>query len=117
VNAPVSQSSVEPMTLGEISRTLTRLDDGQKELIARIDLMRGEFVHRGEYDQRSVFIDRELRDIKARVDRVEEGVAANAGRSGSSGWTIASVVIGGVVGLGSVLTLLITLMRIIPDVP
>lgn len=35
----------------------------------------------------------------------------------TSGWTIASVIISAVVGLGSMLAVLITLMRVIPDIP
>ena len=34
-----------------------------------------------------------------------------------SGWVVAGVIISAIVGLGSLLTLLVMLMRIIPDVP
>lgn len=43
--------------------------------------------------------------------------AAAGTRAGTSGWTIASVVVSSIVGLGSLLAVLITLMRVIPDVP
>lgn len=61
------------MTMGEIARTLVRLDDGQKEVLAQITLMRGEFVHRTEWEMRNRHVDerfqtlgREVGDMRAK---------------------------------------------------
>jgi hypothetical protein len=57
--------------LGEIGRTLQRLDQGQKELIDRFDLMRGEFVHKDTYTAERNSSDREIREVKDRLDKAE----------------------------------------------
>lgn len=50
------------------------------------------------------------------IGELQQGAAAGT-KAGTSGWTIASVVVSSIVGLGSLLAVLITLMRVIPDVP
>ena len=129
------EPATESLSSGEIARTLQRLDDGQKEVLSKLDGMRSEFVHRDMYDARETGQDREIRELKDGQTLMKQAVeaasatavaanataiAAKAAVEGSapqrtSGWTIAGVVVSGVVGLGSLLTLLVMLMRYIPN--
>jgi hypothetical protein len=92
----------DDLTLGEIGRTLERLDKGQKELIDRFDLMRGEFVHKDTYDAQRTASDREIRDVKDRLDKAEARRAP--------WWSVAAVV----VAAAALLTTLIPLINAKP---
>lgn len=69
----------DDLTMGEIARTLTRLDEGQKEVLARIDLMRGEFVHRTEWTMRNGFVDERFRTLDTDITAIR--TEANAKRA------------------------------------
>ena len=60
------------LTVGEIARTLVRLEQGQQTLLARLELMRGEFVHRSEWDERKDTVNRALKAVEDRATRIEE---------------------------------------------
>ena len=64
--------------MGEIARTLHRLEGGQERLLERLDLMRGEFVHRTEFEARKEVVDQAFVKSEARVERLEERMTAKA---------------------------------------
>ena len=65
-----------------------------------------------EHARRLSVVDTRLNAHSDKISDLERGT-----RAGASGWVVTGVVISAVVGLGSVLTILITLMRIVPDAP
>lgn len=96
----------QDMTIGEVGRFLQRLDEGQKALIDEIKGLGKQFVARTEWDQFKTYVDEKFTDLAAKT----------APRAPTSGWVIAGVVISALVGIGSLLGVLITLIRIIPAI-
>lgn len=64
------------LSMGEIARTLHRLEGGQERLLERIDLMRGEFVHRTEFEARNKVVDEAFVKTETRIGLVETRVYA-----------------------------------------
>lgn len=90
--------------------TLARLE-GKVDAALAVQTARLE-----EHARRHDATDRIVAAHSASIGELEKGAAAGT-RAGTSGWTIASVVIGGIVGLGSLAAVLITLIRVIPGTP
>lgn len=80
------------MALGEIARTLQRLDNGQKEVLSRLELMRSEFVHRDAYEVRTTALDREMREVKERMSKAEQ-----AAESRRPSWPAVTAAVGAIV--------------------
>ena len=96
----------EQTTAESVPVTLARLE-GKVDAALAVQSARVD-----EHARRLDVVDTRLNAHSDKISGLERGTKA-----GPSGWMVTGVVISAVVGLGSVLTLLITLMRIIPDVP
>lgn len=53
-------------TLSEVTRWLQRMDDGQRAILEKLESMRGDFVHRNEWDLRAAEVDRRLANLEGR---------------------------------------------------
>lgn len=98
----------DEMAPAEIVRTLGRLDEGQKELVRaqregqkavmdQLTLMRGEFIHRTEFDLQNRIVTNDMADVEnaARDDRkahaalVDQVSALKSQMDRWKGWTAA----------------------------
>lgn len=90
-------------TQAEIVRLLKRLDSNVNSLSSDIRRLEANYVTRTEWALWKEANDRELAEIKADVDGNQP--------QRTSGWSIASVIVSSLVGLGSILTLAIVLIQ------
>ncbi|MDR6867542.1 ElaB/YqjD/DUF883 family membrane-anchored ribosome-binding protein [Microbacterium resistens] len=90
-------------TMPEVVRLLKTLTVDVRDLRGDVHDLGSQFVTRAEFEAWRTAYDRELKELKSTTAPVR-----------SSPWTIVGVASGAVVGLGSLLGLLITLINVIP---
>lgn len=90
----------DEMTQHSLSERLVRME-GKLDAYAA-----GQSARLDNIDRRLDQHDKQIEDLRDDLIPVK-----------TSPWVIVGTIVGAVVGLGSMLTLLITLMRIIPDIP
>lgn len=108
--------SGDDLTSGEISRSLTRLESamtgltvdmksGFNDVQNRMELMRSEFVHRTEYDERKAAVNREVillrQDAAAAEVELKEKITAieRAAESRRPQWTAVGAFVAAVVAI------------------
>lgn len=106
----------DDLTSGEISRSLTRLESamtgltvdmksGFNDVQNRMELMRSEFVHRTEYDERKAAVNREIILLRQEIGSVEAEVKARlvsierAAESRRPQWTAVGALIAAIVAV------------------
>ena len=90
-----------------------KLSEGLIRLEGKLDAYAGsQNAVTSEHARRLDNHDRDISELRERVSAPPVESKASI-----SGWTIAGVVIAAVVGMSTVLGILITLMRYIPDIP
>ena len=93
----------ESYSQAEIVRLLKRLDKNVDELGTDLKRLKANYVSRAEWDMRTQFVDRELRDVKASVAATQPVRV--------SGWVIAGFIVSALVGTGSLIGLSVVLIQ------
>lgn len=93
----------ESYSQAEIVRLLKRLDRNVDELGTDLKRLEANYVTRAEWEMRTQFVDREIRDLKA-ADNASKPVKI-------SGWQIVGIVIGGLVGIASMVSVGIVIIQ------
>lgn len=104
----------------EIVRLLTRLDTNINALAEDVKRLEQNYVTRAEWSLWKESNDREMKQSKERHERdvaaIQAGLAEHEAKSAPvklSGWSVAGIIIGAVVGLGSLLAVGVTLVTVI----
>lgn len=100
----------ESYSQAEIVRLLKGITSDVATLRGEVHALGGTFVTRAEHEAWRTAYDREIKQIKDDAAAREAATAPVR----VSGWTIAGFGLSAVVGLGSLLGLLITLINVIP---
>ncbi|MBD7949925.1 MULTISPECIES: hypothetical protein [Oerskovia] len=104
MNAPEHRSADSaPVTLARLEG---KIDAALAAQTARLE----------EHARRLDATDRITAAHSVSIGDLERNAAAGT-RAGTSGWTVASVVVSSIVGLGSLLAVLVTLVRALPGAP
>ncbi|MBM7480900.1 hypothetical protein ACFP63_11135 [Oerskovia jenensis] len=103
-------STPEQQQAESVPVTLARLE-GKVDAALAVQTARLE-----EHARRLDASDRTAAAHSVSIGELEKNAAAGT-RAGTSGWTIASVVVSSIVGLGSLLAVLLTLVRVVPGAP
>ncbi len=93
----------ESYSQAEIVRLLKRLDRNVDELSADLKRLEANYVTRAEWEMRTQFVDREIRDLKA-ADAASAPVKV-------SGWLIAGFAVSAIVGAGSLIGIIVMLVQ------
>lgn len=93
-------------TSPELARSLNRIEEGQKRLEDKVDALAEKFVLKETYDARLTAVDREIVEIRKSLAPTK-----------TSPWTITSVIISALVGIGSLITVAVLLIKITANVP
>lgn len=100
-------------TSAELGRAIVRIEEGQKRLEGKLDDLSERFVLKEAYDIRNIALDREIADMKKSIATQ----AADSKPTKTSGWTIAGVIISALVGVGSLITVAVLLIKITANIP
>lgn len=93
----------ESYSQAEIVRLLKRLDKNVDELSSDLKRLEANYVTRAEWEMRTQFVDREIRDLKA-ADSAAKPVKV-------SGWVIAGFGMSSVVGLIGIAGFIVMLIQ------
>lgn len=97
-------------TITDVLISLAQMQGKMDAYVAAQQVTASEHARRLEEHDRAIEVLREVATTHVtRADLPQKAAV--------SPWTVAGTLVGAVVGLGSLLTLLVMLMRIIPDVP
>ncbi len=98
-------------------RTLTRIEEGQTKLEHKIDALSATYVQKDAYEIRTSAIERDIKAIKQTHTDDITTIRAEQAPVKISPWTIAGVVISALVGVGSLITVAVMVMKLVAKLP
>lgn len=118
----------EDYTQAEMVRTLTRIEEGQTKLEHKIDALSATYVQKDAYEIRTSAIERDIKsmkqthsdDIAALSKTHAEDIAAIRTEQApvkTSPWVIAGFATSTLVGVGSLIGVAITLIKVVAQLP